>query len=163
MFSDAVKGDRVWDLKYHWGTVVRTDEQTIFVVFDVYKGYNTKPKQYDFTGRENGYIANYFGQTLFWDEVEIEKPKKPFNLKKFFEENFSSYIDQEEDKYHLEYKQKDGTWKFIKDREKTIIGSYYFGLDSAYEASELAEILNKNEIRYDKICAVLKEIRWNCK
>ena len=162
-FDNAEVGDRVYDIKYKWGIIRKINAQLIFVEFDNFKKSNGRYVQYDFNGKENGYLADYFGQTLFWNELEFELPKKPFNLKKFFDENFSSYIDPEEDKYHLEYKQKDGTWKFIKDREKTIVGSYYFSLNSAYEASELAEILNKNEIRYDQVCVALKEIKWNYK
>lgn len=158
-FDEAVVGDRVYDIKYKWGTIKKMNSQLIFIEFDAYKKGSFKLIQYDFNGKENGYLADYFGQTLFWNEIEFELPKKPFDLKKFFSENFNSYIDPEEDKYRLEYRHY-CNWKFIRDKEKTVVGAYYFRLNSAYEPYELAEILNKNEIRYDQVCLALKEMRW---
>lgn len=158
-FDEAVVGDRVYDIKYKWGTIKKMNSQLIFIEFDAYKKGSFKLIQYDFNGKENGYLADYFGQTLFWNEIEFELPKKPFDLKKFFSENFNSYIDPEEDKYRLEYRHY-CNWKFIRDKEKTVVGAYYFRLNSAYEPHELAEILNKNEIRYDQVCLALKEMRW---
>lgn len=158
-FDNAEVGDRVYDIKYKWGTIRKINTQLIFIEFDNFKKSNGHYVQYDFNGKENGYLADYFGQTLFWNELKFELPKKPFDLKKFFSENFSSYVDPEEDKYRLEYRHY-CNWRFIRDKEKTVVGAYYFRLNSAYTPDELSGILIKNEIRYDQVCLALKEMRW---
>ena len=70
-FDGIKKGDRVWDFRYGWGTVksINAEEYPIVVFFPEF-GYH---KSYDF----NGKTCKYLNQTLFWDEIKFEVPKKP--------------------------------------------------------------------------------------
>lgn len=80
IFIDAEVGDRVYDIKYKWGIIRKINSQLIFIEFDNFKKSNGHYVQYDFNGKENGYLADYFGQTLFWNEIKFEIPEKPFDL-----------------------------------------------------------------------------------
>lgn len=50
----------------------------IKINFDILNTSHTT--QYSFEGKENCYLEDYFGQTLFWDEIKFEIPEKPFDL-----------------------------------------------------------------------------------
>ncbi len=79
MFEVSKVGDRVCDIKYRWGTIIEKDNNFIYVKFDIHKNYD-KTFLYSFDGKEDGYLLNCFGQTLFWDDVKFKIPEKPFDL-----------------------------------------------------------------------------------
>jgi len=71
-YFDGIKeGDRVWDFRYGWGTVTKVDyglSYPIIVDFD-----NGESDSFLF----NGAPDKHSKQTLFWDEIKFEVPKKP--------------------------------------------------------------------------------------
>lgn len=110
MFSDAKIGDRVWDIKYKWGTIEKITSQLIYVEFDILKESNSFYIIYYFNGKENGYIGEKFGQTLFWDEIKFEIPEKPFDLEKELRELDIIEFRTGKDNYFLTWSNK---WKCI--------------------------------------------------
>jgi len=71
VYFDGIKiGDRVWSFEYGWGTVkelIYNSPYPIGVVFD--------NEQYE-TFTLDGKIEKSCNQTLFWDEIKFEIPKK---------------------------------------------------------------------------------------
>lgn len=70
MFKNAKVGERVWDFKYGWGTITNTrhsPQYQILVVFD--KGITE-------SFMPTGAVEEEGNQTLFWDEIKFEIPKK---------------------------------------------------------------------------------------
>jgi len=70
MFEDVKKGDKVWSFVYGWGVVedIRKKKLQITVKF--------KNERDTFTLDGKMYKTDMY-QTLFWDEVKFDIPKKP--------------------------------------------------------------------------------------
>ena len=71
MLRHAVTGDRVWHTDFGWGVVLRTDMiggRPIIVEF------SQNRELFSIDGKLSEY-SKY--QTLFWDEIKFEIPKKP--------------------------------------------------------------------------------------
>lgn len=157
-FKDIKKGDRVYDLKYGWGTIRKLEKHFMNVSFDIFIGIGAE-KKYNYHGRENGFLDKCYNRTLFLNEVKFDIPEKPFDVKKFFKENFIPYNPEliDKKKYHLEYK-NDNTWRFVKDNNKEIVGSYY--LMKANEEEEilnLTEELNEQNLSYSCVLKALTD------
>lgn len=75
MFRDAKVGDRVWDFLYGYGKVVEVNKDELWVEFQSL--YFGKKRVYTFDGILRGVGLP---QTLFWNEVKLEIPEKPFSL-----------------------------------------------------------------------------------
>lgn len=75
MFKDAKVGDRVWDFLYGYGKVLEVDKNELWVEFESL--CIDKKRVYIFDGELKGVG---YPQTLFWDEIKFEIPKKPFDL-----------------------------------------------------------------------------------
>lgn len=71
-FETAQVGDKVWDVHLGWGEVYLVGLDEYFPVIVVFPNGETK------TYTEGGlYAPRDANQTLFWDEVKINAPKKP--------------------------------------------------------------------------------------
>ena len=96
-YFDGIKvNDRVWDLVNLWGVVskIRTNytKPRIVVNFD-----NNAINEFDFNGKPL-YGLESINQTLFWDEIKFEIPKRPkiYLLEIIFFINISSnQVDKE--------------------------------------------------------------------
>lgn len=74
-FETARIGDRVWSVEYGWG-VIDSISQSVYPLRVRFIGYSNADMYiyFDLKGlRPNGGK----NQTLFWDEVKIDAPKKP--------------------------------------------------------------------------------------
>ena len=75
MFSNAKVGDKVWDIRIGWGTIIDNHS----------KGNKDYPicVQFEATGANEYYTAcgKYYSEdinpSLFWDEIKFDVPKKP--------------------------------------------------------------------------------------
>ena len=76
MFRNAKTGDRVWDFLYGYGKVLEVDKDRLWVEFDESLCIDKK-RVYTFDGKLRGVG---YPQTLFWNEIKFEIPKKPFDL-----------------------------------------------------------------------------------
>ena len=71
-YFDGIKvGDRVWDCAYGWGVVTKIQEKMGYPI--VVEFSDCLKDEYNY----NGFIVMAKNQTLFWNEVKIEPPKKP--------------------------------------------------------------------------------------
>ena len=76
MFRNAKTGDKVWDFLYGYGKVLEVDKDELWVEFDESLCIDQK-RVYTFDGKLRGVG---YPQTLFWNEIKFEIPKKPFDL-----------------------------------------------------------------------------------
>jgi len=70
-FDDIQIGDKVWSIEHGWGEVDEIYDNK----FVVYFGGLTGARVYDYNGHD--FYHSQINQTLFWDEIKFEKPKKP--------------------------------------------------------------------------------------
>ena len=84
-YFDGVKvGDRVWSIEFGWGEVniVDNSKEILYISFDSLSDEKKigNTVQYNFNGFrfiEQSLLKLAKNQTLFWDEVEIEPPRRP--------------------------------------------------------------------------------------
>jgi hypothetical protein len=74
MFSGCKIGDKVWDLRYGWGKVVKIIIPYLQVEFP-----HGNKESYHVNGKPSDPSIN---PTLFWDEVTIVAPAKPSKKEK---------------------------------------------------------------------------------
>lgn len=70
MFKKAKVGEKVWDFAYGWGEIVEMDRSLIF-------GLTVKFKYSKISFLFGGMIQADTSQTLFYNEIKFEIPKKP--------------------------------------------------------------------------------------
>lgn len=76
MFRNAKVGDRVWSFEFGWGTIVEIKNNFTYSIFIKFDG------QLDlFSFTFSGKRFNETKQTLFWNEIKFEIPKR--KLKKW--------------------------------------------------------------------------------
>jgi hypothetical protein len=73
-FDNAQTGDRVWAIRYGWGTINLIKNHKIYVVFD----HLNRPRIFTSHGK---FYDDDLNPTLFWDEVKIDIPQKPIKMK----------------------------------------------------------------------------------
>jgi hypothetical protein len=75
-FENAQVGDKVWSIRFGYGTVVSTCDDSIYpLVIEFIKYPNLQ--SYTLEGQE----FNDELQTLFWKEIKFEAPKQPPRMK----------------------------------------------------------------------------------
>jgi hypothetical protein len=74
IFENAQVGDRVWSIRYGWGTINIIKDRKIYVVFD----HLNRPRIFTSQGK---FYDDDLNPTLFWDEVKIDIPQKPIKMK----------------------------------------------------------------------------------
>lgn len=148
MFSKAKIGDRVWDFLYQYGTIDELKENTILVKFD--SGITVA---YNLNG-SSGYPVNV--QTLFWNKIEFEIPKKPFNLKDFLKDNLEPK-EFEHDGYNYFF-----YWDCAKEKFCYVYSTnnQYIQLYFSENIKEVVKILNKNKIKFHQLKQAFKELQW---
>jgi len=75
-FKNVKIGDKVWDFIYGYGKVIDIENDSLYPIVVKFK---------NFIGlfNKNGIKINFENQTLFWDEIKFEIPKRPkIKLKK---------------------------------------------------------------------------------
>lgn len=77
-FEDAKIGDKVYSSMFGWGEIIYIDESNRYPLG--VRFLNTAIDNYYFT-LEGFYHIDTPIQSLFWDEVKIEAPKKPIKMK----------------------------------------------------------------------------------
>jgi hypothetical protein len=73
-FENAQVGDRVWSIRYGWGTINIIKDHKIYVVFD----HLNRPRIFTSQGK---LYDDDLNPTLFWDEVKFDIPQKPIKMK----------------------------------------------------------------------------------
>lgn len=81
-FNGIKIGDRVWSIRYGWGTVVELKLNTLYQIcvrFDNKDGYVRFDKKDGITSftLDGKYALEDNMPTLFWDEIKFELPQKP--------------------------------------------------------------------------------------
>ena len=80
MFENVRIGDKVWCYLYGWGRVVGIGNDSDY---PIEVEFIDKYKHIDIYTYEGKIAKMHDRPTLFWDEVKIEIPKRPFNLVSF--------------------------------------------------------------------------------
>ena len=73
MFENAKIGDKVWEIELGWGEIVniiKSSTYPLMVKFNI----NGSIMTFDLSGK---YTKIAINPTLFWDEINVEIPKKP--------------------------------------------------------------------------------------
>jgi hypothetical protein len=70
-FEGVKTGDRVWSFEFGWGEVTKI-EGSFYPIFVEFNSVD-KVSWYDYEGKKESRVK----QTLFWDEVKFEIPKRP--------------------------------------------------------------------------------------
>lgn len=93
-FDGIRKDDRVWDVRYGWGTVRNVDKDiySIEVLFDC--------KQIQTYLNDGRPFENYQHPTLFWSDPGIVAPPRPRRMKKVKVE-VRPYLNKNENKIWL--------------------------------------------------------------
>lgn len=71
MFSNAKVGDKVWSFTKGWGTIIDTQYSTEYPIRVQYSKNRTD--HYTICGR---FCNNDTNQSIFWDEIKFDVPKK---------------------------------------------------------------------------------------
>ena len=71
MFKDAKVGDKVWSFTDGWGEVTRIYDEDIY---QIYVEFGRNRVAFAVDGKS---VECHLYQTLFWDEVKFDIPKKP--------------------------------------------------------------------------------------
>lgn len=74
-FENAKVGDKVWDIIYGWGNIISVIKDYPFPIMVEFG--NGKRTSYKFNGKYNDTDVN---PVLFWNEIKIDIPEKPFDL-----------------------------------------------------------------------------------
>ena len=72
MFKDVETGEKLWSFEYGWGTVVHINRGKFPLQLNF--SHSMESFAYTFDGKGTRMAKN---QTLFWDEIKFEVPKKP--------------------------------------------------------------------------------------
>ena len=90
MFRDVKVGDRVWDIRFGWGTVRHVSPLGLFplrVEMDLRDEGEAIFEEYTWEGYV---IPQPLNPTLFWDEIVIKAPEKPVRL---VERTFEGWVN----------------------------------------------------------------------
>ena len=166
MFKNIKIEDRVYDLKYKWGTVTRVDEDVFFVYFDMNKGKIASPIVYYFNGKEKGFDTEEYEQTLFWNKPKFKIPEKPFILKEWLIKNFKKKeFEKGKDNYVFIVNYSTDSfdrdiWEIDVRNYFEQMGSLYFEIISDKISLSLQKELNDNSISVKTFYDTLKELGW---
>ena len=73
MFKNAKVGDRVWSFEFGWGTIIEIKHNITFPILVKFSEISASyPCSFTFSGKR----FNETKQTLFWDEIKFEIPKR---------------------------------------------------------------------------------------
>lgn len=75
IFSDAKVGDRAWSFEYGWGTITHVFYENEYPI--IFKSDTNKICNFRVDGKRD---INDINPSLFWNEIKIEIPEKPFDL-----------------------------------------------------------------------------------
>lgn len=148
MFKNAEVGDRVWDFLYQYGTIEKLEENKILVKFD--SGINVA---YNLNG-SSGYPVNI--QTLFWDRIQFEIPKKLFKLKDFLKNNLKPKEFEHGERNYFFY------WDCVKEKFCYVYSTnnQYIQLYFSENIKDVVKVLNENKIKYHQLKQAFKELQW---
>ena len=180
-YFDGIEiGDKVWSFEYGWGTVVDILSDSFYVEYNKYED----SVNYDFNGIRN---LNK-NQTLFWNEIKFEMPKKPKIKLKY--ESINKYIKngiysepvntyEQLNRFYRLLALRDQEcpdsrgYKITYNVEKRIFEQYYTISKDLFEERYLVEwhceaqdatlfdILFKTEEDAQKICDILNSGRFD--
>lgn len=149
MFKNVKVGDRVWDFLYKYGEVIQKTDTKLEVRFKD----PMKPETiYTLEGKMVGTV---YPQTLFWDEIKFEIPKKHFDLRSFIVKNLErKKFTPHESNYFLFW---DNNAKEVKYDVNTEWESFqpYFMRDNI---SLVVETLNEKGITKEEFKKIIKEL-----
>ncbi len=145
MFRDAKVGEKVYDLRYNWGIV----EDVVHTSFPFpVKVYFEKVRIHDsFT--YDGKPEKNSNQTLFWDELKFEIPKKPFDLKAEFDKLEVEEFVKGVSNHFLCWCHKDEYWDKDSFGCYEAVSTLYFKYNDKFVA--FIELLNKYKITPEQL------------
>ena len=128
MFRNAQVGDRVWDYERNcWGTIISISKECHYPLKVKLDNKYSEELYYTIDGKSSTRNVN---PSLFWNEIKIDIPQKPFNLEKELRKLKIKKYKSNEGNYHLHW---DNELKCIKDSVNFTVESpsiIYFTQDS---------------------------------
>lgn len=153
MFKNAKVGDRVWDFLFGWGTIINICEDENHYPIEVMFELEDRTHEYKLDGKR--YAAR--NQTLFWDEIKFEIPKKPFNLKEFLRENLEpKEFKCDENNYFLYWNESTENFGYLY----STFGEYMQPYFTIKNIQEVIDTLNENCVALKDLKQAFKELGW---
>lgn len=159
-FRTAKVGDKVWCVKFGWGTIYKIYDEEIYGIKVEYidaKGMT----QYDSFTFDGKYYKSDINPILFWNEIKlprVDEDKKPFNLVEFLKDktepipftngtsNYYIYYGSLKEKFYCDSSS-------VSDR----IGTVYLRQDGI---QDIVKELNENKVTQQQLKDAYRELGW---
>lgn len=159
-FRTAKVGDKVWCVKFGWGTIYKIYDDEIYGIKVEY--IDTKGMtQYDSFTFDGKYYKSDINPILFWNEIKLpttEEDKKPFNLVEFLKDKTESIpFEGRGTNYYIYYdsSRKNFSYDYVSDYDR--IGTVYLRKDGI---QDIVKELNKNKATQQQLKDAYKELGW---
>ena len=151
IFIDAKEGDRVWDFLFGWGTVIGIYEDENHLPIEVMFEFEDRTHSYGLDGKR--YAAR--NQTLFWDEIKFEIPKKPFDLEVELRKlEVKEFIDNENNFYLVWHSKKNSISCEYRSYAQQPLGKYF----TEKSIKDFMENIKNRSITKEQFFAAYKKV-----
>lgn len=152
-FETANVDDEVWDFLYDFGKIIEKTNDKIRVRFN----NSLKPDTvYDLYGK---IIGTGYPQTLFWNKIEFEKPKPPFDILKLLKQLQTVEFQNGKLNYYLIWNRENNKLHMSFERYFELPNMVYF--TNAEEIRKVVDKINLNAISQNDFLQAYNEVFFN--
>lgn len=152
-FETANVDDKVWDFLHDFGTIIEKANDRIKVRFN----NPLKPDTvYDLYGK---IIGTGYPQTLFWNKIEFEKPKPPFDILKLLKQLQTVEFQNGKLNYYLIWNRENNKLHMSFERYFELPNMVYF--TNAEEIRKVVDKINLNAISQNDFLQAYNEVFFN--
>lgn len=157
-FRTAKVGDKVWCVRFGWGTIYKIYDDEIYGIKVEY--INTKGMtQYDSFTFDGKYYKSDINPILFWNEIKLpttEEDKKPFDLVEFLRENLKpkEFVNDMLN-YYLYFDYDSSSWHSLYNEYCERMDTYF-----KFIGCNITEELNNNMISPKQLRDAYKKLGW---